>query len=81
MKEEKIGHWMKRRSQRIDILLDNDFDICILSFFETFLQCYFRPKNEGFASQRMPNQPVQQTGASRLASEKSRTPLAAGSGR
>jgi hypothetical protein len=56
MKEGKIGAWMKRRLHRTDILLASDLPIGVLSFLESFLQCLYAPKYEGFKSQRKPNE-------------------------
>jgi hypothetical protein len=50
--EEKIGTWMKQRLHRIDLLIDKNLPIGILNFLESFLQCLYQPKYEGFKSQR-----------------------------
>ena len=57
MKDGKIGAWMKQRLHRTDILLDTDLQIGVLSFLESFLQCLYAPKYEGFRSQKKPNKP------------------------
>jgi hypothetical protein len=57
MNERNIGAWMKRSLHRTDILLDSDLQIGVLSFLESFLQCRYSPKYEGFKSQRKPNKP------------------------
>lgn len=47
-----VGAWMKANLRRYDILLDARLGIPVLNFLETFLQCKFSPKYEGFKSQR-----------------------------
>ena len=52
LNEENIGAWMKEKLDRTDILLDGDLSIEVLTFLESFLQCCYSPKYEGFKSQR-----------------------------
>lgn len=52
MKEEEIGAWMKHRLHRTDILLESSLGVRVLTLLESFLQCYYEPTYEGFASQR-----------------------------
>jgi hypothetical protein len=73
MKDRKIGAWMKQRLHRTDILLDADLQIGVLSFLESFLQCLYTPKYEGFKSQGKPNQIAGANARERLGfAEKSR---------
>lgn len=46
-----VGNWIRQNTHRIDILLDQSEDIFVLNFLESFLQCKYRPKYEGFESQ------------------------------
>ncbi|MGH7989003.1 MAG: hypothetical protein ACREDS_02245 [Limisphaerales bacterium] len=50
--EGEIGKWMKQRLHRTDLLIDKNLPIGILNFLESFLQCLYQPKYEGFKSQR-----------------------------
>jgi hypothetical protein len=52
MQEEEIGTWMKQKLHRTDLLLDKDLKIGVLNFLESFLQCLYAPKYEGFQSQQ-----------------------------
>jgi hypothetical protein len=47
-----VGDWIKRNTTRINILLPADWGIRFLTLAEAFLQCWLKPKYEGFESQR-----------------------------
>lgn len=53
--ENNIDQWIRNNIRRIDILIDlvdEQTDIFVLNFLEAFLHCKFRPKYEGFESQK-----------------------------
>jgi hypothetical protein len=50
---DEIGSWMRQRLHRIDILLNADAGVAVLSYLEAFLHCRLSPKYEGFVSQRV----------------------------
>ena len=50
--EGNVGEWIRQRTDRINILLDDDAGVPVLSLLESFLQCCLRPRFEGFERQR-----------------------------
>jgi len=52
IKGAKIGDWILKNCQRIDVLIDADLDISVLALIEAALHYYYEPKYEGFDSQR-----------------------------
>jgi len=52
LNEHKIGDWIKNNTRRIDIFIDSELGIPVLNLLEAYLQCKFRPKYEGFESQK-----------------------------
>lgn len=50
--QENTGVWIKENLDRLNIVLPEDVGIEGLNLLEAFLQCYFKPKYEGFKSQR-----------------------------
>ena len=50
--EANVGAWIKKETDRTNLLLDATIGIPILSFLESFLQCRLRPQFEGFPSQK-----------------------------
>jgi hypothetical protein len=50
--DENIATWIKDNIRRIDILIEQDTGIFVLNFLESFLHCKYRPKYEGFETQR-----------------------------
>ena len=50
--ENNVGDWIRRNTQRIDILIDSSISIFALELLESFLHCKLNPKYEGFQSQR-----------------------------
>jgi hypothetical protein len=46
-----IGGWLKRKTHRINVLLDKTLGPFVLNFAEAFFQACFKPKYEGFKSQ------------------------------
>jgi hypothetical protein len=52
LSENNIDAWIRNNIRRIDILIDQQVGIFVLNFLEAFLQCRFRPKYEGFESQK-----------------------------
>jgi hypothetical protein len=49
-----IGDWLKRKTHRINLLLDEALGPFVLNFVEAFLQVCFRPEYEGYKNQREP---------------------------
>jgi hypothetical protein len=49
--KDTIGDWLKRKTRRINMLLDETLGPFVLNFAEAFLQVCFKPKYEGFKSQ------------------------------
>jgi hypothetical protein len=49
-----IGGWLKRKTHRINVLLDKTLGPFVLNFAEAFLQACFKPQYEGFKSQSRP---------------------------
>jgi len=47
-----IGNWIKENTRRINIIIPQNVGIFVLNFCEAFLQLNFKPKYEGFKSQR-----------------------------
>jgi len=52
LNEHNIGDWIKNNTRRIDIFIDSELGIPVLNLLEAYLQCKFRPKYEGFESQK-----------------------------
>ena len=52
LSENNIDQWIRNNIRRVDILIDERTDIFVLNFLEAFLHCKFRPKYEGFESQK-----------------------------
>lgn len=52
LNNENVSNWIKQNVRRIDILIDSSLPIFVLDLFESFLHCKFKPKYEGFQSQR-----------------------------
>lgn len=50
--EANVGEWIKKETNRTNLLLDATIGIPILSLLESFLQCRLRPHFEGFSSQK-----------------------------
>ena len=50
--ETSVRKWIKDKTDRINILIDEKCGIPILSLLESFLQCRLKPKFEGFESQK-----------------------------
>lgn len=49
--EETVGKWIKSNTDRINIIINKNLGIPVLSLMESFLQCRLRPRFEGFDSQ------------------------------
>jgi hypothetical protein len=49
-----IGDWLKRKTRRINLLLDETLGPFVLNFAEAFLQVCFKPEYEGYKNQREP---------------------------
>lgn len=49
--EHDVGDWIKRKTDRINILLDKNIGMPVLTLLESFLQCRLKPRFEGFKSQ------------------------------
>ena len=47
-----IGAWIKEHCSRVNLLLDAQHGMAVLSLLEAFLQCRLRPRYEGARSQR-----------------------------
>lgn len=52
LQKEQTGSWIKENLSRLNILLPEKIGIEGLNLLEAFLQCYFKPKYEGFKTQR-----------------------------
>jgi len=50
--QENVGDWIKANVDRVNIFLNEECDIFLVSLLESFLQCRLRPVFEGFESQR-----------------------------
>ena len=50
--EDNISDWIKNNTRRIDIFIDSKLGIPVLNLLEAYLQCKFKPKYEGFESQK-----------------------------
>ena len=44
---DEIGDWIKNNTQRVNIILDDIFDVFVLNFIEAYLQLMLKPKYEG----------------------------------
>jgi hypothetical protein len=51
--EYSVGSWIKSNVDRVNILLDSECGIPVLTLLESFLQCRLKPRFEGFESQRL----------------------------
>lgn len=49
---EDVGAWIKNNVERVDIEIDEDAGVFVQNYIEAALHCMFRPKYEGFESQR-----------------------------
>ncbi len=52
LNEDNISDWIKNNTRRIDIFIDSELRISVLNLLEAYLQCKFKPKYEGFESQK-----------------------------
>jgi hypothetical protein len=52
LNEENISDWIKNNTRRYDIFIDSELGIPVLNLLEAYLQCKFKPKYEGFESQK-----------------------------
>lgn len=52
LNESNISDWIKNNTRRIDIFIDSKLGIPVLNLLEAYLQCKFKPKYEGFESQK-----------------------------
>lgn len=52
LSEENISDWIKNNTRKIDIFIDSELGIPVLNLLEAYLQCKFKPKYEGFESQK-----------------------------
>jgi len=50
--EISVGDWIKRNTDRLNFLVDARVGDPLLTLLEAFLQCKWRPRFEGFSSQR-----------------------------
>ncbi|QAY66352.1 hypothetical protein [Paenibacillus protaetiae] len=49
---ENVGAWIRNNVERVDIEIDEDAGVFVQNFIEAALHCMFKPKYEGFESQR-----------------------------
>jgi len=49
--ETTVGTWIKKNTDRYNLLLDSSLGVHVLTLLESFAQCRLRPKFEGFESQ------------------------------
>ena len=52
LSEANIGEWIRKNTDRINFIMDEEVGVPVLSLLETFLQCRLKPKYEGFESQK-----------------------------
>lgn len=52
LNNENVGEWIKSNVHRVDILIDENLGIFVLNLFESFLHCKYKPKYEGYSSQK-----------------------------
>jgi len=52
LNDDNIGDWIKNKTRRIDIFIDSKLGVPVLNLLEAYLQCKFKPKYEGFKSQK-----------------------------
>lgn len=50
--EIAVGDWIKKNTDRINLLINENLGIHVLTLLESFAQCRLQPRYEGFASQR-----------------------------
>jgi len=50
--EDIVGDWIKQNIRRIDFIIDASLGIFVLNLIEAFLHLKFKPKYEGYKSQR-----------------------------
>lgn len=50
--ESDVGAWIKSNVDRVNLLLNSECGIPVLTLLESFLQLRLRPRFEGFDSQR-----------------------------
>lgn len=51
--ETNVGQWIRQNIDRVNFLLDERAGVPVLTLLESFLQCRFKPRYEGFKSQRI----------------------------
>ena len=52
LSKSNVTEWIKRNTDRFNLIIDETSGIRVLTLLESFLQCRLRPIFEGFASQR-----------------------------
>ncbi len=50
--EISVGDWIKRNTDRLNFLINARLGDPLLTLLESFLKCKWRPRFEGFTSQR-----------------------------
>lgn len=50
--EAVVGRWIKENVDRVNLLLDEEAGMPVLSLLESYLQCRLKPRYEGFKSQQ-----------------------------
>ncbi len=50
--EDNVGEWIRQNTSRVNILIDVAAGERILGLLESFLQCRFQPRFEGFKSDK-----------------------------
>ncbi len=51
--EANVGQWIRQNIDRVNFLLDERAGVPVLTLLESFFQCRFKPRYEGFKSQRI----------------------------
>jgi hypothetical protein len=51
--ESKVGSWIKSNVDRVNLLLDSEYGILMVTLLESFIQCRLKPIFEGFEGQKM----------------------------
>jgi hypothetical protein len=51
--EATVGRWIRENIDRVNLLMDESTGVPALTLLESFLQCRFKPRYEGFKRQRI----------------------------
>ena len=51
--DDDVGKWIKTNTDRVNILISDEYCVHVLTLLESFLQCRLAPRFEGFDSQKI----------------------------